>query len=432
MRYFTFILVTFGTILISVPTNYLAAQEYDDLYYKPNNKKVNKDAVKSDTVQVSDYERYRESLESEGASNENTTDTSANVNMEDAEYSDDNDYVENDASANQNRSGDYYEGYYEGRMSRFNSSCYSCGYYDWNFGPSFSFGYGYPYSGWGLSFGYGYPYHYRPWYSPYYGYGGYGYDYGYGYYGYNPYYYDYYSPAYYGTSHHVAYGHRNSVSTNRNHGSRGTSVDRPRDSRSTSVGTTSRTRPGTSSSGYNAADRPRYRDSDGSRQTNTRVGTTYQRSDQNSTRVRTSPSNGSRSGVQQRSPQTTEDRNIKSTGSENTRPARSSSTNTYNRQENSRKSSSTYTRPASTEKSTSTYSRPAQRSSSGSTNVAPRSSSSGSSSSGSRSSSTHVRSSSSGSSSSGAARSSSGSSSSRSSGSSGSSGSSSSRSAGRR
>jgi hypothetical protein len=296
MRYFTFILVTFGTILITVPTNYLAAQEYDDLYYNPkNSKKENKAVVDNDTAQKSDYERYRESLDSEGNSDESATDTSANVNSEDAEYSDDNDYVENDASSNQNRSGDYYEGYYEGRMSRFNSSCYSCGYYDWYFGPSFSFGWGYPYSGWSMSFGYGYPYHYRPWYSPYYGYG---YDYGYGSYGYNPYYYDYYYPSNYGTSHHVAYGHRNSVSSNSYHGRRGPSVDRQRDSRSTSVGRTSRTRLGTSTSGYKAADRPRYRDSNESRKTNaTRGGTTYQRTDQNSTRVRTSPTNGSRQSV---------------------------------------------------------------------------------------------------------------------------------------
>ena len=215
----------------------------DDLYYNPkkDKKTVTESSQTSETPrEKSDYERYRESLENEAGGS-----TAADSQVKNAEYADDQEYL--DEESNKRTYSDEDESYdedYEQRIRRSSLRCSNCDYSDvalYDPYPSWSFGFslGGPYFGWGLS--YGYPY-YRP-YSPYHYYGYYRPYYYYDYYspwGYWDGYYDgYYSHPYSYHSYNVYHGHRTSRSSNTYYSTHRGSVYSPATTRSSAVRITS-------------------------------------------------------------------------------------------------------------------------------------------------------------------------------------------------
>jgi Beta-propeller domains of methanol dehydrogenase type len=188
------IIPMFAAFLASAcSSSYFASSGTDDLYYKPGQKSGTQVIAKATPTDkkredVSNYERYRESLESE-----EIIDTAANpaaegnyqnysLNRGDAAYNNDSIRYEDSYSASE---GNTYitNNYYSTRLRRFHDG-YWGGYYDPFYSDSFYDSYYYdPYGygpSWSVGFGWGWPY--------------YGFGYGYGYYGNYGYYGGYYSP----------------------------------------------------------------------------------------------------------------------------------------------------------------------------------------------------------------------------------------------
>ncbi len=198
-------------VLSACSSSYFAKSGNDDLYYTPSKgsniaqaqpETANVAVKKTTTVnqqsnqQVTDYEKYRKSLE-EGE----LADTSVNPAASGRNYAD-NPTVQNPADLKEPivQSEDYYgDGsdtyvynnyYYASRLNRFHGGFYDPYFYDPYFYNSWYDPFYSP--GWNFSigFGWGSPYYYDPYYYPYYG----GY---WGYYGYNPYWHGYYNHGYY-------------------------------------------------------------------------------------------------------------------------------------------------------------------------------------------------------------------------------------------
>ena len=224
MKTIKYISMILGLLVMSITQNYLSAQEYDDLYYDPNDDS-SKETLKEGEEQQrakSDYELYREALEKEAM--ERKSDSA--IADKDLEYDQDKEYLDENYMDNEGYQDDYYQGSSTVHHYYHYDNCYSCGrygYYDWDPFWSFGFSWGYPYYGWGISYGYPYyrysyypynfysPYHYWGWYDPYpYYYGSYYNGYWDGYY--RGYYGNYYrSSRYYGN---VYYGRRYARSSN--------------------------------------------------------------------------------------------------------------------------------------------------------------------------------------------------------------------------
>lgn len=199
--------ITLALISSACSSSYFASSgQHDDIYYTPG-----KDAVKTTNSTntsdkksgtMSNYEKYRNSLETDGqssgtsdtlAATAHSTHAMANDSMEREPMVESSENYNTDDGANV--ATNYYaddDFYYASRIRRFHSG-FAVGYYD----PFFVDPYFYN-SGWSIGFGYGYGYGWGgysdPWYSPYYGYG-YGFGFGYGGY-YNPYYGGYYGGHY--------------------------------------------------------------------------------------------------------------------------------------------------------------------------------------------------------------------------------------------
>ncbi len=408
----------------------------DDIYYNPKKEKVtvasqynapssgvSTTAAESystqtaDNAGVSDYERYRQALDS-GQTVEQAT---AAAQSAPVEYYDqpatsngqDYAYVETtkkkDAQGNTYVTNNYYDDSYAARINRFDRPYYGYGYYDpWYYGPGTSLWYN-SYFGWGMSFsfGWGYPY-YSPYYSPYY-YPYYGYYSSYRY----PYWgggcWDCYYPSYYGYD---RYPSRTRVSG---------PIDRRSGSYAYGSGSSVRR---TSTSAVSPSARRTSSASDAYRTSNTRSSYTRAASDSRRTTTATT-SSATRSGVDNnaatRTSRTTTTSPTRSSSQDYTVPrtdnnssttrqrssssdsystpsssSRRSSTNSYYEPSGSSRSSSSYSSPSRSSNtystpsrsSTPSYSSPSRSSSSGSYSAPSRSSSSssGSSSSSSRSS----------------------------------------------
>ncbi len=194
-----YISVIAGLLVTSFASSYLACQEYDDMYYSPKNNKPKTEAaeVKNDTLQKSNYEKYRESIENseyetgtQGTMTQNNVQDSDHINTESAKQS------------GNSESGGYDQGDNGSQYNSDNSCCSDYGYSDfYSPGWGFSMGFGYPF-GWEWSLFDAYPYYSHGWYGPYDPY----------YYGYDSYwgspYYEGYIPGPNPRNPHVYYGPR--------------------------------------------------------------------------------------------------------------------------------------------------------------------------------------------------------------------------------
>jgi hypothetical protein len=154
MKTLHYILLVTGLLVSSLTMNYLAAQEYDDLYYDPKTDTKSQKDQQEPQREKSDYEKYIESLEQQA---DNTKADSINKAKSSTEYNDDLDYVgSEEVSNNRQTTDDNDKNYdncdcdYETHFRRFNSYCYSCNYYDdywYDWDWSFRFSFGYPFWG---------------------------------------------------------------------------------------------------------------------------------------------------------------------------------------------------------------------------------------------------------------------------------------------
>ncbi|HEY4784990.1 MAG TPA: hypothetical protein VIH57_03030, partial [Bacteroidales bacterium] len=208
--------------LSACSSSYFAKSGNDDLYYSPskgstvaqtqpvvtsgantNTSKATSTVNSRNDQQMTDYEKYRKSLdEREIADTTDSTSYAGNTDIQNAA----------DSKEPVVKSDDYYgEGgdtyvynnyYYTSRLNRFHGGFYDPYFYDpfyfdswydpWYYSPGWSFSIGF---GWG----WGSPYYYDPYYYPYYG----GY---WGYYGYNPYWRGYYGHGFYEGYHYNNWG----------------------------------------------------------------------------------------------------------------------------------------------------------------------------------------------------------------------------------
>jgi hypothetical protein len=271
-----------GIVLGACSSTYKAGiAEYDDLYYTPRDAKMQSRADQSvvtavpneqaATAELSDYEKYRLTLE-QGGTDEQVQEAGSEYLMEDSSYYGPQEYAYYDDGSQPPAVNNYYGTVnqypsYATRFERFHSpyigyryydpwyysSWYDPFYYDpWYYDPWYSswgpgfgvnigFGFGWGYGGWGYPY-YGYPgWGYGSYYSSYgmgYNRGWYDGYYGGGYYYPTPYY--YYSDAGRGSGY--TYGHRESRSGYSTYGAR-TTEDRKT---SVSSGNYERTRAPTS------------------------------------------------------------------------------------------------------------------------------------------------------------------------------------------
>ena len=93
--------ITFTVALMVTSLGFLAAQEYDDLYYDPRSDapEQTEEPEQQDGYVKSDYEKYREALEREAMNPENDSINEEKNTSSDNEYNEDQEYIGSDYMA---------------------------------------------------------------------------------------------------------------------------------------------------------------------------------------------------------------------------------------------------------------------------------------------------------------------------------------------